>query len=284
MRYFVKALSKLQGWDGQVNVLKIKAAGRFVELRQSDAAATDAYDALVRAGIAKCNAPEAQIWAKGVLAGLYIGVGCMMMLLVRADSTLSPAISSILSGICFSIGLFAVFTCEGELFTGDCLMIFGLIDRKYGLKRCICVLSSVFVANFVGATTAALIFQACGMHETLKEAIFSVSEAKMGLGTAQLLAKSVMCNFLVCLGAWINAKSASIGEKVLAAALPVTTFVALGFEHSIANVFFYFLMSVDPIWAISRLIICTFGNILGGMALFGGLQAISRGIGGKNGR
>ena len=235
----------------------------------------ETYDAIVNAGIAKCCMDKDTLGARSMLAGMFIAIGCMMMLLVKSDSSLSPAVSAILSGICFSAGLFSIFVCESELFTGDCLMIFGLIEEKYGISDMIRTLLLVLAHNISGAVFIAAFFMGCGMQNTFREAILAITEAKMAMGMHELVARSILCNFLVCLGAWINAKSTSVTEKMLAAAIPVTIFVSLGFEHSIANAFLYILMNTDPIWDLTRRLASIFGNLVGGILLFGTVQCAS---------
>ena len=119
----------------------------------------------------------------------------------------------------------------------------------------------------------AFIFDAFGMRNSLRDGILAVESAKMALGMPELFAKSVLCNFMVCLAAWINAKSASVTEKLVAAAIPVTVFVALGFEHSIANAFFYLLMPENGFLLVEMLFVCILGNVIGGMLMFGVTQA-----------
>ena len=233
----------------------------------------ETYESIADAVETKCGMNHYALRDKSILAGMFIAVGCMMMLLVRSDPGLSPAISAILSGLCFSAGLFSVFVCESELFTGDCLMIFGLFEGKYGARRMISVLFTVLFYNLVGIVIMAAFFCNSGMQDALKDGILAVQNAKMAVGLSELLDKSVLCNFMVCLAAWINAKSASVTEKVVAAVIPVTVFVALGFEHSIANAFFYLLFTESVDLLLLRLFVCILGNVIGGMLFFGAFQA-----------
>ncbi len=162
-------------------------------------------------------------------------------------------------------------------------MIFGLIEGKYGIKRMILVLLTVLFYNLVGIVIIAAFFCNAGMQNTLKDGILAVRNAKMSIGMPELFDKSVLCNFLVCLAAWINAKSASVTEKMVAAVIPVTVFVALGFEHSVANAFFYILMPESVDLLLLRLLVCILGNVVGGMLFFGAFQAGASINSGKNG-
>ena len=208
--------------------------------------------------------------SKAVLAGLFIAIGGMMLLLVKSDTGLGASVSAMMSGICFSVGLFAVFTCGGELFTGDCLMVIGLRERRYTLVDMTYTLMHVWVWNYVGAIVATWLFNACGLNAQLAEGVARVAEAKSSMPMTDLFARSVMCNFLVCMSVWISSQADSVGEKLVAAMLPVAAFVALGFEHSIANMFLYLVTDIDM--AVERLLVCTAGNVIGGALLFGGLQ------------
>lgn len=212
---------------------------------------------------------------RGYLAGAFIAIGCMMMLMVKSDPTLSPAVSSVLSGLCFSIGLFAVMTCSGELFTGDCLMVVGFYEGDCTLREMLTVLLCAWVYNFVGAMIIWTMFKLSGMNVAYADGIAAVATAKESMGLWALFSRSILCNFLVCMAVWIASQADTITGKLVASVIPVTTFVALGFEHSVANMFLYWAMEPDFGWVASHLAVCTLGNMIGGMG-FGLMQCYAR--------
>ena len=241
-------------------------------------AATEAKAEMVGAG--KATMPLGRAFVLACLAGLFIGMGGMFMLLVKSDSSLSFAASSLLGGLSFSLGLFAVLVAGAELFTGNNLMVLGCLGGKYTpaqLVRSWCV---VYVGNLVGSLVLAAILLAAnfaGMNGgAVGETAVAVATAKSSLPFATAFFRGVMCNILVCLAVWLGFAGKTVVDKFLAAALPVTAFVACGFEHCVANMFFLpFGMalsggSVALSGVIMNIVAATLGNMVGGAVLFAG--------------
>ena len=241
-------------------------------------AATEAKAETVGAG--KATMPLGRAFVLACLAGLFIGMGGMFMLLVKSDSSLSFAASSLLGGLSFSLGLFAVLVAGAELFTGNNLMVLGCLGGKYTpaqLVRSWCV---VYVGNLVGSLVLAAILLAAnfaGMNGgAVGETAVAVATAKSSLPFATAFFRGVMCNILVCLAVWLGFAGKTVVDKFLAAAVPVTAFVACGFEHCVANMFFLpFGMalsggSIALGGVILNIVAATLGNMVGGAVVFAG--------------
>lgn len=241
-------------------------------------AATEAKAETVGTGKATMPMPRAFVLA--MLAGFFIGLGGMFMLLVKSDPSLSFAASSLLGGLSFSLGLFAVLVAGAELFTGNNLMVLGCLGGKYSpaqLVRSWCV---VYAGNLVGSLVLAAILLAAnfaGLNGgAVGETAVAVATAKSTLPFATAFFRGVMCNILVCLAVWLGFAGKTVVDKFLAAAVPVTAFVACGFEHCVANMFFLpFGMalsggSVALGGVVLNIAAATLGNMVGGAVLFAG--------------
>jgi len=248
-----------------------------------DALAPAAIEAKAEAvGTGKATMPPARSFVLACLAGLFIGMGGMFMLLVKSDPSLSFAASSLLGGLSFSLGLFAVLVAGAELFTGNNLMVLGCLGGRYTpaqLLRSWCV---VYAGNFVGSLVLVAILVGAnfaGMGGgAVGECAVAVATTKCSLPFATAFFRGIMCNVLVCLAVWLGFAGKTVVDKFLAAAVPVTAFVACGFEHCVANMFFlpYGLALSGGTEAITlgaiagNIIAATLGNMVGGAVLFAG--------------
>ena len=147
-----------------------------------------------------------------------------------------------LAGLVFSLGLILVIVGGAELFTGDALMVMAFASRRITLAALLRAWAIVYVGNIVGALgTAALVFLA-GQHGFAKDGIgqtaLTVAAAKAVLPTVQLFFLAVLCNVLVCLTVWMSFAANSATDKAMVIVPPIAAFVAAGFEHSIANLYF----------------------------------------------
>ncbi|MCP4181515.1 MAG: formate/nitrite transporter family protein [bacterium] len=237
--------------------------------------------------VTKINTSTWKLIGLGFLAGIYIAFGACTYILVSADvKELGIVVSKILGGSAFAVGLILVVIAGAELFTGNNLMLMSVLDKKANLKTMLYKWVIVFVANFLGALFVAYLMYLSGLWksfdfltgiQTLK-----IATAKVNLPFSEAFVRGILCNWLVCLAVWMALASRDITGKILAIFFPIMTFVALGFEHSIANMFFisYALMlkgagviSMSSInttgltWYnmfIGNLIPVIIGNIIGG--------------------
>ncbi len=193
-------------------------------------------------GVAKANMPLGRAFLLAVLAGVFIGLGGMLYMVVKADSSLSFGVSSLLSGFAFSFGLVFVIVAGAELFTGNNLMIQGCLSGKYGWGRLLRSWVVVYAGNLVGSLLlVALLYLAKFPSQgsgAVGEAMVSVAATKCGLSFGTAFFRGIACNMLVCLAVWMSFGAHSTVDKMVSAMLPVSMFVACGFEHCVANMFF----------------------------------------------
>lgn len=194
------------------------------------------------AGEAKARMGASQAFVLACLAGLFIGMGGMFMLLVKSDSTLPFAASQLLGGLAFSLGLFAVVMAGAELFTGNSLMICGRLSHRYSARSLLRSWGIVYLGNLVGSLLLVLLLSLAnfrGMNGgAVGAAAVSVAVSKIGQGWWAIFFRGVMCNVLVCLAVWMSFGARTAVDKLCVVTLPVIAFVACGFEHCVANMFF----------------------------------------------
>ena len=220
-----------------------------------------------------------------VLAGAFIGLGAMFATTVTVGDV-PYGVDRLLAGIVFSLGLILVVVAGAELFTGNNLIVMAAASGRVPIRRLLRNWGLVYVGNLVGAVaTAALVFAGKQYEFADGEVgtnMLSIAETKGGLGFVQAIALGILCNALVCLAIWLTYSARSVTDKVLAIVFPISAFVAAGFEHSVANM--YFLSSgllvegevegdfphVDLEDAvIANLLPVTIGNIIGGVVMVG---------------
>ena len=192
-------------------------------------------------GVAKAALPASKTLALGVLAGAFIGLGAMLSTIVATDNGLGFGVSRLLVGLSFSLGLVLVLVGGAELFTGNALLV---IARAQGRVTTRAVLSNwglVFLGNAVGALGTALGMRWAGLHALDGGAVgrtaVAAATAKVSLGFTEAFVRGVFCNALVCLAVWLSFSARSTTDRILCIVGPVTAFVAMGLEHSIANLF-----------------------------------------------
>lgn len=223
------------------------------------------------AGVAKAHMPLDKLLMLGVLAGVFIAFGAALYTQVITGSTLGPGPTRLLGGVAFSLGLVLVVIGGAELFTGNNLIVMAWADGKVSTGALLRNWGGSYVANGCGALFIVLLMYLSGLLETgpTRATVIALAESKMQIGFLQAFARGILCNALVCLAIWLSFASHSVSGKILAIIFPVTAFVALGFEHSIAN--FYLIPLGLALGAeggisglVSNLIPVTLGNIVGG--------------------
>lgn len=246
------------------------------------AASFDAYApaevaARVRAfGAAKARLPLLSLVLLGLLAGAYIGLGSLMFTLVAADGTLGFAASRFAGGLVFSLGLLMITVAGAELFTGNNLLAMAWADGQVTTRELLRNWAVVCAANAAGAAGLALLVYWSGhgsMHAgAVGQTIARIALAKAELPLGEAFFRAVLCNLLVCMAVWMSQAARSVTDKAVAIVFPITGFVAAGFEHSIANMYFFPLAAllgapIDGLQAAGRLAIVIAGNLLGGSVL-----------------
>ena len=215
----------------------------MTELYGSDAyAPREIAQRVESVGVAKARLETLPLLMLGVLAGAFIGLGALFFVLVKSDATLSWAVSQVLGGLAFSLGLLLVVVAGAELFTGNNLLAMAWADGKITSAEVLRNWILVCTANFVGAAGLALLVFLSGHPDlnggAIGRTVVKIALAKQDLSFWQAFFRGVLCNVLVCMAVWMAMGGRSVVDKAVAIVFPVSAFVAAGFEHSIANMYF----------------------------------------------
>ena len=205
-------------------------------------------------GVEKANRDIIKLLVLGVLAGAFIAFGAMFMTVVTTGSDALPwGVAKLIGGLSFSLGLILVIVGGAELFTSDTLMIVAYASRRISIGSLLRAWVWVYIGNIIGAFgTAALVFLS-GQHEFSDGAVgktaLYVASTKAALPTDRVFFLAILCNVLVCLGVWMSYGAKSLSDKVVVVFLPAAAFVAAGFEHCIANLYFMSYGLAVKTWA-----------------------------------
>ena len=226
--------------------------------------------------VVKAQMPLLTVSMLGVLAGAFIGLGALMFTLVASDATLGFAASRLVGGLAFSLGLILVIVAGAELFTGNNMMAMAWADGCVTTRQMARNWVVVCTANLVGAAGLALLVWLSGHlgmnGGAVGETAIWIAIAKAGLSPTEAFFRGVLCNVLVCMAIWMALAGRSVTDKSIAIVFPITAFVAAGFEHSIANMYFFPLamLAGAPLgWTdfARNLVPVIAGNIVGGSVL-----------------
>jgi len=194
-------------------------------------------------GVAKAGMSPANVFALSVLAGAFIALGAIFATTTMAGGGDLPyGVVRLLGGLTFTLGLILVIVAGAELFTGNNLIVMAWASRRVSTARLLGNWALVFTGNFVGAVaTAGLMY--VGEQYTFGEGsvgatALSIAATKTSLGWLQALVLGAFCNALVCLAVWLTYGARTTTDKILAIVPPIAAFVAVGFEHSVANMYF----------------------------------------------
>jgi formate transporter len=248
----------------------------------NDSPSYDAYtpkemaSRLEQFSVVKAALPLLPLSLLGVLAGAFIGLGSLLFTLVASDPTLGFAASRLLGGLVFSLGLILVVVAGAELFTGNNLLAMAWADGRVTTIQVLRNWVVVCIANFVGASGLALLVFASGHLEmndgAVGAAVVRIATAKVALSWQAAFLRGVLCNLLVCMAVWMTLAGRSVTDKVLVVIFPIAGFVAAGFEHSIANMYFLPLGAllgapIDFPAIAGNLLPVIAGNLVGGSLL-----------------
>ena len=235
------------------------------------------------AGMAKATRSTRQLIAGSALAGAYIALGGALSIIIGYGfpgvTAENPGLQRLLSGLVFPVGLMLVVVLGADLFTGNnALLVPPLLQHRLKVSRVIGNWSLVWLGNFAGALAVAyFLVYLTGLtaSEPYAAAVQGIAEAKTSAPWWVVILKGIGANWCVCLAVWLALSGRRLGEKLLACEIPVMAFVALGYEHCVANMFFLPLgiMQGAPVGIVDMLtaniLPATIGNIIGG-ALFVG--------------
>ncbi len=195
-----------------------------------------------KAGITKGNLDFLSTFILAMVAGAFIAFGAVFFTYVIHDSVLSVGLTKLLGGLVFCLGLILVIVAGAELFTGNSLLVMAYVSRKITLEQLLRNWAIVFVGNLVGALAVVFLIFLSGQWTAGESAVgvksLMIANGKVNLTLWQALSRGILCNILVCLAVWLCFSGRSVTDKILAIIFPITAFVALGFEHSIANMYF----------------------------------------------
>lgn len=193
-----------------------------------------------KSGIGKVTLDGATMFALAVLAGAFIALGAIFYTFVVHDASLGFVVSQLLGGLVFCLGLILVVIAGAELFTGNNLIVMACVDGKVTTGQLLRNWCIVFAGNFVGALIMVLLIYLSGhwASDELAAKAILIANKKVNLPFSEALVRGILCNVLVCLAVWLCVAGHSVTDKILAILFPITAFVALGFEHSVANMYF----------------------------------------------
>ena len=232
---------------------------------------------------AKANTTASKTFVLALLAGGYIAMGGLLAVVVGGGlpgiATSNPGIQKLLFGAVFPLGLILCAIAGADLFTGNtAYFIPGLLSGKRSLATVFKNWGIVYLGNFVGSLIVAFLFayytDMFG-KDPWHSSITNIGEYKTSAPFLKAFVKGIACNWMVALAMWLAYAAKDISGKVMGIWFPIMAFVAMGFEHSVANMFFIptaIFYGADVSWAsfiIDNLIPVTLGNIVGG-ALFVG--------------
>jgi formate transporter FocA len=250
-------------------------------------------------GVKKAGMDAPGLFALAVLAGAFIALGALFATTVAAGAAgvLPYGLTRLLAGLAFSLGLILVVVGGAELFTGNNLLVMAWASRKVSTALLLRNWGIVYAGNFVGAVATAALVYLSGHYRfgdgAIGKAALATAQAKVSLGFGEAVVLGVLCNALVCLAVWLTYSGRTTTDKVLVIVPPIAAFVAAGFEHSVANMYFLpvalFIRAgaPAPFWSkigqtaadypdltwgqllLDNLLPVTAGNVLGGAVLVG---------------
>jgi formate/nitrite transporter len=247
-------------------------------------------------GVRKAEMPFVPMFSLAVLAGAFIALGAMFATTVSAGAAgmLPFGLNRLLVGLVFCLGLILVIVGGAELFTGNNLIVMAWASRKVTTAALLRNWAIVYAGNLVGSLFTAFLVLLSRQHllggGEVGKAMLTIALGKVGLDFVQAVALGILCNTLVCLAVWLSYSARGTGDKIMAILFPITAFVAAGFEHSVANMYFLpvalGLKIVDPAFVaasgidpdrldgltwpaflLGNLLPVTIGNIIGGAIL-----------------
>lgn len=250
-------------------------------------------------GVKKAQLDLVSMFVLAVLAGAFIALGAIFATTVVAGAAgaLPFGVTRLLAGVVFSLGLILVIVGGAELFTGNTLIVMAWAGGSVSTRLLVQNWAVVFAGNFAGAIATALLTFASGQYTfgagAIGLAALATASSKVSLGFVEAVALGILCNALVCLAVWLTFSARTTTDRILCIVPPISAFVAAGFEHSIANIYFIpiglLIKAGAPsaFWAaigktaadypaltwenflLANLLPVTIGNIIGGTLLVG---------------
>ena len=235
-------------------------------------------------GVTKATMPVQTMFALAILAGAFIALGSLFFTVTMTSGITGPSpafgLMRLVGGLTFSVGLILVVVGGAELFTGNNLIAMAWASGRVTTQQVVKNWGWVYLGNLIGAMGTAVLVWLAGVQTmsdgAVGETMVRIARGKISLDPVSAVARGILCNVLVCLAVWLCMGARSVTDKVLAIVFPITAFVACGFEHSVANMYFLPIgialaagtsapLSVTD--AFGNLALVTIGNVLGGTIL-----------------
>ena len=236
----------IAGWDGIVNIQlkEIKMANQTFDAKDLVTPNSVAHELAEQVMPAKANFKKTKTFALAIAAGALIAFGAQVSLTVMTGTAenLSWGIAKLVGAMTFATGLMMVVLTGAELFTGNVMMTFSVIEKRIGFAKLLRNWTIVYAGNFIGSVLIAFLIYYSGCshnsHEALGVLSLTTAYQKVNLTWVEAFTRGILCNWLVCLAIWMASSARLVIGKIFAIFFPIMTFVASGYEHSIANMFF----------------------------------------------
>ena len=230
------------------SVKSVKTAMPVVVPRSPKAYDVDAYspqqiaariDAV--AAVKAKDSPAATFWL-GVNAGVFIALGAQFATLVISDSGLHAGLTAVVGAICFCLGLIMVVVGGAELFTGNCMVVVGYLEKRITTRRIFDHWTISLIGNFVGSLI--IVFFVYKAHQfsffdyMVGGKALLIANNKVNLTFTTAFSKAILCNAMVCMAVWVCFSARNVADKIMTLVFPIAGFVASGFEHLVANMYF----------------------------------------------
>lgn len=260
-------------------------------------------EAVEKVGVKKANLPFLASFMLAIVAGGGVGFGALYYTVVASDPSLSFATVRVVGGLAFTLGLTLVLVGGAELFTGNNLIVMAWASGRVSTATMLRNWAIVYSGNLIGSL-GLVILVFFSHHLDMNDgrvglSVLNTAAGKIRPDMVTLFFKGILCNVLVCAAVWLAYAGRSVTDKVVAVILPISGFIAAGFEHCVANMYFLPLawllvhtghapanFDASPITVagiIHNLVPVTLGNIVGGAGLVGAVYwAIYRVAFGKN--
>ena len=234
----------------------------------------------------KANFRKSKTFVLAIAAGALIAFGAQVSLTVMTGTeNISWGFAKLIGAMTFATGLMMVVLTGAELFTGNVMMTFSVIEKKTSFAKLLRNWSLVYAGNFVGSIILALLIYLSGCshnsHDALGALGLTTAYTKATLPFVEAFTRGILCNWLVCLAIWMASSSRHVIGKIFAIFFPIMTFVASGYEHSIANMYFLtnglFLKHTPDIVAASGLTAEQLSALTWKTALFSNLIPVTLG-------
>ncbi len=229
------------------------------------------------AGVRKATLPLLTMAVLGVLAGAFIAFGAMFFTMTVTGSETGFGLTRLAGGIVFSLGLILVVIAGAELFTSNNLIVMAWAERHITTGQLLRNWIVIYLANFVGAAATAVMVFWSGTLDLgdggVAATAGAIAAGKASLSFGEAFVRGILCNVLVCLAVWLAMGARRVTGKIVAIVFPVAAFVALGFEHSVANMYFMPLgwlleaPGVTGTTIVMNFVPVTLGNNVGGGVL-----------------